>query len=181
MTLILLSSRSDEWYTPSHIVELSRTVLGEIDLDPASCQFANETVKAKRYIDAKEDGLSSSWGTSPVTVFLNPPSGRYEGKSLMKQFWQKLVDTRNAGMLEQAIFVGFSLEQLQVTQNCTESIGSYPICIPRRRVKFVSPSGTFNSPTHGQVIAYIPGNTNVTSKFYEVFGALGNCLSPRAT
>jgi ParB family chromosome partitioning protein len=179
MTQMRLTSRTDEWYTPSYLVELSREVLGGIDLDPASCEFANKTVKAKRYICESEDGISSSWGKVPVTVFLNPPSGKCLGKSLMKQFWQKLINTKDAGMLEHAIFIGFSLEQLQVTQNCSQGIGEFPVCIPSRRVKFISQDGVFSSPTHGQVIAYVPGNTNKTSKFYEVFSELGSCMSPR--
>jgi ParB family chromosome partitioning protein len=179
MTQALLSSKTDEWYTPSYLIELSREVLGSIDLDPASCEYANQTVKAKRFIDSLEDGLAADWSGFPVSVFLNPPSGKSQGKSLMKQFWEKLLKFRESGMLQHAIFIGFSLEQLQVTQNCSQAIGDFPLCIPSKRVKFLSKEGTFNSPTHGQVITYLPGITNNTSKFYEVFSPLGTCMSPR--
>lgn len=176
---ILHSSRSDEWYTPSYIIQLTTKVLGSIDLDPASCEIANQIVKASRYIDKEEDGLTTSWGNLPVSLFLNPPSGKQEGKSLLKDFWERLLLHRSTGMIEHAIFMGFSLEQLQTTQSCSTPIAAFPICIPSKRVKFVSPSGDFNNPTHGQVIAYLPGLTNKTSLFYETFGELGICLSPR--
>src|ERR1035437_2395258 len=39
----------NEWYTPSEYVELARRVLGEIDLDPASSDEAQTTIKAKVY------------------------------------------------------------------------------------------------------------------------------------
>lgn len=39
----------DEWYTPPETLELVRGVLGEIDLDPASCEVAQQTVGAKRF------------------------------------------------------------------------------------------------------------------------------------
>lgn len=179
MTQILLQSRSDEWYTPNYLVELARKVLIDIDLDPASCEFANATVRAHRFIDAEEDGLVANWSNVPVNVFLNPPSGRHKGKSLMKQFWERLLLHREAGLLNHCVFVGFSLEQLQVTQNCTVPIANFPICIPKSRVKFVSPSGIFNSPTHGQVIAYVPGLINETATFYKVFSELGACMFPQ--
>ena len=40
---------SNEWYIPAEFVCLVSEVLGEIDLDPFSCSFANEVVKANRY------------------------------------------------------------------------------------------------------------------------------------
>jgi hypothetical protein len=36
-----------EWYTPARFVDATRTVLGKIDLDPCSCEAAQETVKPR--------------------------------------------------------------------------------------------------------------------------------------
>jgi ParB family chromosome partitioning protein len=178
MTQILHSSKSDEWFTPNCIVDLAREVLGTIDLDPASCEAANEIVKATKYFDIENCGLINQWSNIPINVFINPPSGKHHRKSLMKLFWEKLLAERENGLINQAIFVGFSLEQLQTTQNCSQSFGEFPICLPKSRVKFVSPSGLFNSPTHGQVIVYVPGISDETNLFYEVFGQIGVCMSP---
>ncbi len=56
--------RSNEWYTPSYIIEAARQVLGSIDLDPASCALANQTVKAAKYFTVDDDGLAQSWNVT---------------------------------------------------------------------------------------------------------------------
>ena len=50
-----------EWYTPLRIIEPARRVLGEIDLDPASCEAANRVVKATRIFTESDDGLTQKW------------------------------------------------------------------------------------------------------------------------
>lgn len=44
------NSGKEEWYTPEYIMELVWSVFGRFpDLDPASCEKANEIVKAKQF------------------------------------------------------------------------------------------------------------------------------------
>ncbi|MGL5074483.1 MAG: DNA N-6-adenine-methyltransferase [Waterburya sp.] len=179
MTNIQLSSRSDEWYTPSYIIDRVHQVIGLPDLDPASSKTANQTIKAKKYFTREDNALlKTHWADRPVSVFLNPPGGKLGNKSLTAMFWQKLMDLRAEGLLSEAIFMGFSLEHLAVTQSCTYSVGHFPIVIPAKRIRFVSPQGTFNSPTHSNVIAYIPGIENNTQAFKNVFGDLGIIMHP---
>lgn len=64
-----------EWYTPSWIMERIRRVLGGIDLDPASCEFANTIVQAKKFYTNDDDGLELEWSG---TVWMNHPFGKGE-------------------------------------------------------------------------------------------------------
>ena len=47
-----------------------RAVLGSIDLDPASSDIAQRTVKATQYFTRDDDGLTKAWHGR---VWLNPP------------------------------------------------------------------------------------------------------------
>jgi hypothetical protein len=67
---VTMYTKEEEWYTPPNIIEAARTVLGNIDLDPASCVEAQKYVQARCYFTPKEDGLSKKW---KGRVWLNPP------------------------------------------------------------------------------------------------------------
>lgn len=184
------SSETSEWYSPPEVVERARAVLGGIDLDPASCEVGNRTVRAKRYIGAREDGLTAPWGACdlPVTVYLNPPTGR----GMVVGFWSRLLDESRSGRLLDAVFVAFSLEQALTTQRAGRGILSFPFCIPRKRLAFVSvvsaaadrpqvslfggepepPEGS-ESPTHANAIVYVPGERDQSALFCEVFSDMG--------
>lgn len=167
------SSRTDEWYTPRDIIECVYNVLGLIHLDPASCDVANTSVQAIRYIGEEENGLTSQWG-NPDSVFLNPPGGKIGNRSRAQLFWDRLMSER----FGHAIYMGFSLEQMQTTQRSDRSILDFPFCVPSRRIRFVSPEGKKNSPSHSNVIVYIPRDINHTSKFVDVFRSLGKVVVP---
>ena len=72
------TARSDngEWYTPLDVVERVRRALGgTIDLDPFSCDVAQDIVQATHYFTRERDAMLYDW---PVghTLFANPPYGR---------------------------------------------------------------------------------------------------------
>ncbi len=64
-----------EYYTPPIWTEAARALMGHIDLDPASCEIANQTVKAKAYFTKQNDGLSQPWHGH---VWMNHPFHRGE-------------------------------------------------------------------------------------------------------
>lgn len=123
------SMDSPEWYTPAAFVESARIVMGGIDLDPASHEEANRTVRADVFYSAEQDGLSQQWFGR---VFLNPPGG------LVGEFWRKALAEYHAGHCTQIVWIGYSLEQLQTLQQTKDFTPlDYPICITRKRIAFV--------------------------------------------
>jgi hypothetical protein len=73
-----------ERYTPAKYIEIARTVMGTIDVDPASCEMAQKIVKATTFFTVKDDGLNKEWIGN---IWLNPPYHR----GLGPKFIDKLV------------------------------------------------------------------------------------------
>jgi ParB family chromosome partitioning protein len=175
------SCDSPEWYTPSPYVEAARAVMGGIDLDPASHEEANRTVKAKRFFTVEDDGLSQPWSGR---VFLNPPGG------LVKEFWAALMHMWCSDAIDQAIWIGYSLEQMQTLQSAGGAMPSpaeFSICFPRRRIAFVENeakraeriakleaagkrANRGSLPSHANYVVYLGHNP---SKFVTEFSAFG--------
>ena len=74
----------NEWLTPAEYIKLARTVLVDIDLDPASNDEAQRLVDATQYFTLADDGLSQEWHGR---VWLNPPYSREK----IKLFINKMV------------------------------------------------------------------------------------------
>ena len=90
----LPSTGSTEWFTPAEIVEAARATMGSIDLDPASCEAANEIVNATRFFTHDDDVLNQEW--EGACVWMNPPYGH----PICSQLIDKLLDSPR---VEQAI------------------------------------------------------------------------------
>jgi ParB family chromosome partitioning protein len=60
----------DEAYTPALLVEAARTVMGGIDLDPASCATAQQVLQARTWYGEQLGGLAQHWRGR---MWLNPP------------------------------------------------------------------------------------------------------------
>lgn len=159
------NSGNNEWYTPSDILELARTLLGGIDVDPASNYVAQENVKAKVFYTIEDSGLTKDWCGG---VWMNPPYS----SALIKQFCAKLkeeVTKRNTTSF------------VTLTNNATETKwfkdlydASHAFCFLTKRVKFLNSEGQpVGSPLQGQVICYRGNNIE---KFQELFEQVGCCM-----
>lgn len=155
-----LRNSSDEWFTPAHVVELARQVLGRIDLDPASCEFAQRTVQAVRWFGKAADGLSQPWHGR---VFLNPPYSH----PLVARFTGKLVDEFSAGRVTAAITVVNNATDAEWFQRL---LAQFPACFTRGRIRFYRVDRKPISPRLGQVFFYLGGDV---AGFEHVFGAVG--------
>ena len=169
-------SKTVEHYTPLEVLAAVRQVLGVIELDPASSWEAQRNVGALNYITQEGDGLAMSWASEfgPRSVFLNPPGGKVVNQSVSKLWWEKLVREVYLGHVSHAIFLAFNLEMLQTTQSCVKPMLDYGLCYPRERLRFLDSQGVpQTSPTHANVIAYIPGTINREVEFYRAFSHIG--------
>ncbi len=174
---VMHSCRNDDWKTPVDILRRCRMVLGDIDLDPASDDDANQRVQSSRFITKEEDGLTTRWtSVSPVTVFVNPPGGKLGNRSMTALFWRQLMYYLSQDLIKHAIFLCFSAEALQNTQgkDC-KSVMQFPFCVPAKRIRF-DYNGPFtkSAPSHSNVIVYVPGLVDKTDKFIGQFRSLGD-------
>lgn len=199
----LHSSGTAEHYTPPEIVEAARLTMGAIDLDPFSCAAANAIVKAREYISLEigVDGFGHSWCNEKggaARVFVNPPGGKYlidaEGRAVemprdesgrqngpgtsgVALAWWTLLDEYEAGRVEQAIFVCFSLNVFQTAQkHGAPPPCAFPFCVPSKRLRYISSNGkTGKSPPHPSAIVYVPPKhlAKWASRFGENFSPFG--------
>lgn len=159
------NSGNNEWYTPSRYIEAARQVMGEIDLDPASSEIANQWVKAKTYFDEQTNGLDKKWFGR---VWMNPPYAQ----PLINDFSQKLTDEVKNGNVQEAIVL---------TNNATETnwggrllANADAVCFNKGRIRFLQPDGSLkDAPLQGQMICYYGNNVE---RFIEVFNQFGVCL-----
>lgn len=221
------SSETAEHFTPEAIVIAARTVMGGIDLDPATTAAGNKVVRANSFFTAKDNSFLEHWRGR---VFLNPPGGkcdehgvsvksgqwevtgvkgvlakgwtcRPEGsycghdhkdvQSSQKRWWRRLAKAWRSDEIEQAFFVGFSLEILQVTQSGLlpgELIPlDFPLCFPKTRIAYMreQPDGSFArgaSPPHASVLVYLPpkkDSARHAALFRETFAAVGAVVIDR--
>lgn len=179
---IQLSAESVEHYTPSEYTEAARYVMGSIDLDPASCELANRSVRASRYYS--EHGLELPWFGN---VFLNPPGG-YADKAYGARtnsaalWWATLVLRWTKGYLRQGVYVMFNLETLRHAQKYDVAHPlDFQMCFPRDRISYLCPDGgggieIGENPAHPSALVYLPprmGQEAHCKAFRETFSAFG--------
>lgn len=156
----------NEWYTPSKYIEAARSVLGEIDLDPASNDTAQEIVRASTYLTKEENGLVQPW---EGRVWLNPPYAQ----PMISEFVSKMVEEYKSRRVTAAIMLTHNYTDTEWFHEAA-SVAS-AICFTRRRIKFISPDGEEASPTQGQAFFFFGGWAR-TGLFYEVFSEFGRVM-----
>lgn len=165
------NSGENEWYTPPEFIEAARRVMGEITLDPASCEAANANVKAKWFYTAEDDGLCQAWRGK---VWMNPPYAQ----PLIANFCNALVmHVNNRAVTEACVLVNNGTETAwgqQLLENCTA------VCFPKSRIRFIDKSGNpSGAPLQGQMIIYFGPNQDAFFDNFKKFGSVffGNVIS----
>lgn len=157
----VVSSETNEWYTPKIYVDRARDVLGGIDLDPASTVEANETVKAKTFYTIRQDGLAQPW---KGRVWLNPPYGRIAG-----QFIERLILEHVAGNVPAAV----ALVNAHTTDTIWfQPLWDYTLCFTDHRIDFAEGTATRKGSTHGSVFVYLGPDPTAFAALFKDFGAV---------
>jgi phage N-6-adenine-methyltransferase len=151
----------DEWYTPQKWADLARELMCGITLDPASCEAANEVIKAAAFYDKSQDGLRYDWQGN---VWLNPP---YSDPAPWIVY---LIACYEAHQVDQAVVL---------VNNATETrwfqalLSAYPACFLDKRISFWHPDRESESPRQAQVIFYLGA---YIADFVTLFGDYGTVV-----
>lgn len=158
---------NNEWYTPAQYIELAREVLGVIDVDPASNDFAQQKVRANVFYTEETNGLAQNWAGN---VWLNPPYAQ----PAISDFINKMVDECQIGRVKSAVMLTHNYTDTAWFQKAAKTASA--ICFTRGRVKFEGPNGEVAAPTQGQAFFYFG---NDVARFSKVFADVGFIVEVR--
>ena len=140
-----------EWYTPAEVIAAAREVMGDIDLDPASCDTANDIVNAAEFYDKEQDGLSLEWHGR---VFMNPPYAA----GLVGVFTDKLLSHVRTESVSEAVVLVNNATETKWFQALAQA--SDAICFPKSRIRFWNPNRNESmTGLQGQAVVYFGPNT----------------------
>jgi len=162
-------AKDNNWFTPAKYIEAARAVMNGIDLDPASCEQANRTVKATRYYTKEDNGLMQPlYGR----IWCNPPYGRIGGDHPTKSYQSLFADhlLRHRDVIDQAILL---LLGNACFQKWFEPLWEYPLCFHHGKIEFERISGKSDSFGFGTTFVYIGPNEQ---KFVDVFSQFGRIV-----
>ena len=168
---LLTSHASEEWYTPAWVLELAREVLGAIDLDPASCETANRTVRAHFFFTERDDGLEREWWGR---VWNNPPYGKFPNGDSKQGAWSRKAATEyEAGRVQEALLLVNTSNGYDWYQWLSRR---YPVCLMEERLRFVRPDGApGDRAKKGQSVFYL-GRRPLVFRYH--FAPVGRVLLP---
>lgn len=159
---VSFNSGNNEWYTPPEYIESARSVLGEIDLDPASSSLANRTVMAKTFFTVDNDGLKAQW---TGRVWMNPPYS----SDLVGKFASKIAYHFESGDISEAIVLVNNATETRWFNEIV-SVAS-AVSFVRGRIKYIDVNGEqASSPLQGQAFIYLGEDP---SKFLNEFSKYG--------
>ena len=163
--------RSNEWYTPAHVIEAARAVMGGIDLDPASCEEANRVVQAQRYYTKADDGLTLPW---IGRVWLNPPYSS-RGSQAVRHWVMRLVSEYEHANVTEAVLL---LNNVADTRHGRQALGACAaVCFTSPRLKFTGPLAKTGMPV-GQMVLLYSRRAEAIRLFGDVFQSIGTVLVP---
>lgn len=196
-------SGDDEYYTSTIIIEAARATMGSIDLDPASSDKANRTVKADNYWTKDGDALSfHTWRYFNMdredfdmrragNVWMNHPFGKGE-KACKKKCIKKIcrerghhIDQDIPGNNEWINKLLTEYKKGNIKQACCITFAStseswfkrlmqYPQCYLQPRTNYLTPDGKIKQGvTKGSCVTYLGSHVD---RFYRNFKHIGTVM-----
>ena len=157
---MLQTSGLYEYYTPLAIIEAAWETMGGIDLDPASSEAANRTVRATRYYTEAIDGLTQDWAGR---VWMNHPFGREQNPRWISKLMTEW-DTLN---IEAACCITYACTSEQWFQPLLQ----FAQCFLSPRTNYLLPDGTIKRGVQkGSVVTYLGDDRQ---GFRNAFASLG--------
>jgi len=155
--------------TPRTFVEMARSVMGGIELDPASCAEANTAfVKAKRFYSEEEDGLAQSWESE--TLFMNPP---YSGNGCYS-FACKFAEECELGHIKHAIVLVNSATGTRAFRHLFDNCDA--MCFVNKRIQFIDPSGERSQTNNCKEQLFFYRGTRPKTGFMRAFSMIGRVV-----
>lgn len=165
-----------DWHTPDDMVlrSIKEFYNGEIHLDPASDERANEIIQAQHYFTKEDNGLEKSWSNYGNHIFLNYPGGKTGSVSNSTIWFNKALYEFTVNPDLNIIILLFSVEHICINPGMLK----HSICFLRNRIKFSKYNELGNllpsKPTHSNALLYIGNDYN--KRFKDVFSNLGGCI-----
>jgi ParB family chromosome partitioning protein len=161
---VSLNTGVPEWYTPVEYIEAARSVMGEIDLDPATSAMAQKTVRANQFFTAKQNGLTKEWAGR---VWLNPPYS----SDACPLFVDKLCSSVESKAVPEAFLLVNNATETKWFQKAAKVASA--VCFPAGRIKFIDDEGKPGAPLQGQAVLYFGGKIKT---FCDTFASFGFCV-----
>jgi ParB family chromosome partitioning protein len=173
----VVSGKSNEWFTPARYIEAARAVMGAIDLDPASCELANRTVKATRFYTKEENGLNQPWYGK---VYCNPPFTAAVSSHMPQFTWaNKLLTEYQSGNVEEAILLIMACIK-QKWFHTLWHMHNFPVCFNRKRIHFNRPGNTTQELRESTCFLYFGPNEGHFVEIFSQFGTIAKRVNTPA-
>lgn len=159
----------DERFTPPKYVSLIKTVLGTIDLDPASSDIGNRIVKARNIFTKLDNGLNQRWFGK---VYCNPPYSRGN----LEKWCAKARFEFDQGNFDEGIML---------VPNSTDTdwfgyINHLPFCATEHRISFLIWNNNtekfyyISNPENGSFFMLMSNKIETYRLFFHTFSKIGS-------
>jgi len=155
------NSGDNEWYTPRKYCVAAKTVMGGIDLDPASTKTSNDVVGADKFFTRADDGLRHQWRGR---IWMNPPYA----SDLIGKFVHHFVGEWKARRIKAGMVLVNNATETRWFSELASNASA--ICFPSGRIRFWGPNKTTAAPLQGQAILFFGKNVTKFVKTFKRFG-----------